>query len=114
MRTVVIVGAAVWLGSLALITAHQVWCWQTDQTLWGHAVQVTPTKPRPLINDGAARFQAGDVVGADRDFVRASQLEVERCAIEPKECEDARAAVTRDRLSARQFLALLKYYPAIP
>lgn len=55
---------AVW----AVGTMQRVAVWQTERTLWGDAVRVTPTRPRPVMNYGRALELDGDLDGAMRQF----------------------------------------------
>lgn len=60
-----LIGAVgVWLVVLASLTAVRAEVWTSDLTLWTDAVKGSPNKPRPFINVGLAREQAGDLEGA--------------------------------------------------
>lgn len=64
MRRVLSVLALVWLVSLPGLTARRVSVWISDLTLWS-ADAPGSSKPGPWINLGVARYDAGDLVGAE-------------------------------------------------
>ena len=55
---------SLWLLLLSGTTYVRAQAWTDDLSLWSAAVAVTPQKPRPWINLGLAREQAGDLPGA--------------------------------------------------
>ncbi len=59
---------------LAALTFRQVWVWQSDDTLWWHAAQVTPSAPRPWVNLAVLAIRQGDEDGAEALLDRATVL----------------------------------------
>lgn len=62
------------LVGLGTMTHARAFAWQSDETLWGAAVETTPLKPRPRINLGRVLAARGDYEGGRREFVAAYQL----------------------------------------
>ena len=63
-----------YLFGCALVTHQQAWVWASDLTLWRHAVELAPQKPRPALNYGSALLLTGDVHGAAIWWARALEL----------------------------------------
>ncbi len=66
--------AIVLLLVLASQTRAYVRVWQSNLTLWQHAVQETPFKPRPWTNYGVALAMEGHFSLADQAFARADAV----------------------------------------
>lgn len=58
----------------ALILPSQVQVWQSEPTLWTHAVHYAPHKPRPAINRARALILSGQFDQAERWLYRAMVL----------------------------------------
>ncbi|MDP3768587.1 MAG: hypothetical protein Q8S13_11285 [Dehalococcoidia bacterium] len=58
----------------AYCTRQQVAVWHDDLTLWRHAVEQAPLKPRPRINYGLALLRSGRLDEAARAFRVARML----------------------------------------
>ena len=50
------------LVACAVLTHAQAAVWRSEVTLWAHAVQQAPRKPRPALNYGAALLIDGQAV----------------------------------------------------
>ena len=48
--------------------------WRSNVTLWGHAVQMAPLKPRPALNYAVALIARGDLDQGERWLLRAFAL----------------------------------------
>lgn len=48
--------------------------WRSEATLWAHAVQVAPLKPRPAVNFGKALILQGNIDAGERWLTRALAL----------------------------------------
>lgn len=69
------------LGGVALLLAVRthlyVRAWHSELTLWGHAVQMAPYKPRPWLNYGTALLLAGrrsEAIAAWERSIRVAAL----------------------------------------
>ena len=58
----------------AVCSALYVPVWQSNLTLWRHAVQHAPAKPRPWLNWGLAWMRAGELAAAEQAFLEAQRL----------------------------------------
>ena len=56
---------------LALQTRAYASVWQSDLTLWAHAAQQAPRKPRPWVNLGSFLVQAGRLEAARAAWTHA-------------------------------------------
>lgn len=66
------------IGALLLLvcaglTAHRLPAWRSDDALWLDAHRRSLTLPRPMLNIGAAAFQRGEPVIAERWWSMAEQ-----------------------------------------
>lgn len=66
----------------ALRTRQDVAVWHDDTTLWAHAAQMAPLKPRPALNYGVALITRGDLDGSRRMFERATVLSRQRWVLD--------------------------------
>lgn len=64
VRRVIGAGVGIWLLALSATSYVRAQVWQGELALWTDAVAKSPQKPRPWINLGLAREQAGDLIGA--------------------------------------------------
>ena len=74
MRREVIGACLIWVVALGGATAQRCQTWSTELRLWSDAAAKTPKKPRPWINLGLAREQAGDLPGAFQAYSAALAL----------------------------------------
>ncbi len=58
----------------AWLTHGQIQHWASDVTLWAHAVEHAPFKPRPAMNYGVALLEADQRAEAGEWFQRAAYL----------------------------------------
>ncbi len=83
-------------------TSVNVPIWTSDVTLWGHAVEVTPEKPRPWLNYGVALAQVHRYQDSTSAFASAYRYS-ERPYLAAWEYTDVRAAVQHN-LDALSYL----------
>lgn len=67
-----VIGA--YLLGCALVTYQQAKAWESDRTLWAHAVELAPLKPRPALNYGSALLLVGDYQRAAIWWAHAAEL----------------------------------------
>ncbi|HEY6004013.1 MAG TPA: tetratricopeptide repeat protein, partial [Anaeromyxobacter sp.] len=66
-------GAAAFALAVATVARNQVW--RDPLTLWRDAAEKSPNKARPHLAIGNFLRDAGDLAGAEREWVRAAELD---------------------------------------
>jgi tetratricopeptide (TPR) repeat protein len=79
-RTVVAAGLGVALVLLLVATQQRQLDWKSDETLWGQALKLNPTSPRPYAGLGVYYARNGD-------FKRAEPLLVQSVRMDPSETQ---------------------------
>ena len=64
----------VYLALLTGLTQQQVQVWRSEPSLWAHAVEHAPLKPRPVVNLARALILSGHTADAERLLSRALAL----------------------------------------
>lgn len=64
----------VWLLLTTVQTHAYTQVWQSNVTLWTHAAQMAPLKPRPAMNAGVSLLAVGQLEAGIQSIARASQL----------------------------------------
>ena len=58
----------------AVLTHQQARVWQSELSLWRHAAQMAPLKPRPAVNYAKALMLSGQMAAAEAELARALVL----------------------------------------
>lgn len=66
--------AVLWLSWCVVQTIGYLYHWQSDLTLWAHAVEEASWKPRPALNYAGALLIAGETQRGVEMLVRARRL----------------------------------------
>lgn len=64
----------VYLVACLWATMQQIPVWRSNLTLWRHAAELAPLKPRVALNYGLALLASGDTTGAIAQWRRAAIL----------------------------------------
>ena len=110
-------GLVVAMLSAATLARNEVW--RTDLSLWSDTVSKSPALHGPWQNLGSARFEAGDLAGAEEAFRRCLELEPRNVGArfnlstvlarrgQWQECHEVTMGLLREHEKARQSLDMI-------